>query len=130
MTNRVPLFVHLPLTLEEGARRALSDSLREHALQINWATGYDTTAVASSTAVAHDFVAVDATASAVTVSLIPAVNWRDREIRIKKTSSNTNVVIVSANGAELIDDVTAATLATAQFSTMRLISDGAQWWKV
>ena len=111
MTNRVPLFVHLPLTLEEGARRALSDSLREHALQINWATGYDTTAVASSTAVAHDFVAVDATASAVTVSLIPAV-------------------IVSANGAELIDDVTAATLATAQFSTMRLISDGAQWWKV
>jgi len=130
VSERVSTLPFLPVDMDDHLRQSLTEIFQAHARQINWATGHDMTLVSTTSAVGHDFVKVDATASAVTVSLMPAAQWVDREIRIKKVSNNTNLVIVDPHGSEQIDGTACATLATAQYSTMRLISDGDQWWKV
>lgn len=126
---RVNPFVILPLDMDPQLRQALSDVIRAHAQQLNWATDHDVTSVATSTTVAHDLVIADSTASVVTCTLPKAKDWQDRVLRVKKVNSNANIVIVHAQSGETIDKVGSATISV-QYSTLSLISDGAEWWKV
>ncbi len=73
-----------------------------------------------------EFVKVDATAAAVTVSLPAALLMKGRELLIKKIDSSTNTVIIDPNGSETIDgDLTRSIGFTNDL--MRLTSDGTGW---
>lgn len=73
------------------------------------------------------FVAVDATAGDVTVTLPAASGSQGRTLVIKKTDSTTNLVIIDGNGSETIDDATTQSIA-AQYVSVMLICDGSEWW--
>lgn len=72
-------------------------------------------------------LAVDATAGAVTITLLAAATAGDGfELTIKKTDSSANAVTIDGNGAETIDG--AATLVLpAQNDSVTIRSDGSNW---
>ena len=127
MTDRVSPFINLPLSLDDGARRALTDILRSHAQQINYATGHDVITISSDSTVAHDIVGVNAAAGDVTCTLVPVADWKDRTIRIKKIDSTANLVkIVSQSGEKM--DGTATVAIAQQWTCLQFVSTGKAWW--
>lgn len=82
---------------------------------------------ASGMATAGDMVLLcDATAGPVTVSLPEAAAVKGLWWVVKKTDASANAVTVDPLGSETVDGaLTAAT--TTQYTTIRLVSDGANW---
>jgi hypothetical protein len=73
-------------------------------------------------------VLADASGTALTVTLPPAIDSTDRRVYVKKIDGSANTVIVDGNGSETVDGVTASTI-TAQYGHRMLICDGEQWWR-
>lgn len=72
-------------------------------------------------------VTVDATAGAVTVTLLPAATAGDGfEVTVKKIDSSVNAVTIDGNGAETIDGATTLVLGS-QYHSATLRCDGAAW---
>lgn len=127
--QRVPYRPYLPVDMSPHLRQALDRAFELHATQINWATAHTVQTMYSSGVAGTDLVLADASVGTVTVALVPAIKWRDRIIRVKKIDPSVRTVIVQPASGETIDGTACATIS-AQYSTMRLFSDGTQWWKV
>lgn len=72
-------------------------------------------------------VLVDASGGAVTITLPAADLHSGRIYDVKKIDSSANAVTVDGNGSETIDDATTQTLSS-QYASLRIISDGTEWW--
>lgn len=129
MTDRVKYVPVLPIKTEGELRRALTEAFREHAKQINWATGHDVQTISASQGVAHDLTLVDAASGAVTCTLIPAQRWFDRVLRVKKIDSSSNMVKVVPTAGETVDGAGTKTIST-QYTCLSLMSDGLSWYIV
>lgn len=75
---------------------------------------------------ADNFANINASASALTVTLPSAVSLTGKPFFIKKTDPTYNLVTVKTNPGETLDGVTATTLAT-QYEQLNFLSDGANW---
>jgi hypothetical protein len=73
-------------------------------------------------------VNVDATASAVTVTLYAASGNSGKIITVKKTDASANAVTLDGNASETLDGATTATL-TAQYDSATYVCDGTNWQK-
>ena len=126
--ERIPAGVVLPNRMDPLLRAELTTLFNKLIKQVNW-TAYDAITVTTGQGIAHDVVLADASASAVTLVLIPAAQFFDREMRIKKIDTSANKVLLATSGAEKIDGTATVTIA-AQYDVMRLISDGMNWYKM
>jgi hypothetical protein len=70
---------------------------------------------------------VDASSAAVTITLPTASANNGRVLHIKKIDSSGNTVTTDGEGAETIDNV-ATKIIVAQYSDMRIVCDGNEWW--
>jgi energy-converting hydrogenase Eha subunit F len=129
-SNRVLPKITLPETEDEQMRYALTQVLEEHAKQINLGASINTGSVtlAATFVLVQDFTLVDATAGTVTAFLMPAAEWRDRVVRIKKVST-TNTITVHAQAGETIDE-TACITVSGVFSVLTVLSNGNAWYTV
>jgi hypothetical protein len=125
---RIPDRYVLPQEMPEHTREQLTEIFSQIAAQINL-TAYDVTHISSTQAVASELILVDAAAAKVRVDLPLAKDWQDRHIQIKKKDASVNLVVVVGNGSELLDGGNTATISV-QYSSIQMISDGSQWWKV
>lgn len=87
------------------------------------ATAKTTTYVVTAT---DDFIPVDATSGAFTVTLPTAVGIEGRSYTFKKTDSTFSQVTIEGDGTETIDGAANTTVAT-QYETVEVVSDGANW---
>lgn len=126
MSQRVPLQPPLPADMDAALRQALSDAFRTHALQLNWATAYDTINVSSAETAFADLVLADASSGGFTLTLPEAGFWNDRVLRIKKTDATGNTVTVAATGSETIDGAASVAIST-QYHCRQFMSDGQNW---
>lgn len=126
MSQRVPLQPPLPADMDAALRQALSDAFRTHALQLNWATAYDTINVSSAETAFADLVLADASGGGFTLTLPEAGFWNDRVLRIKKTDATGNTVTVAAAGSETIDGAASVAIST-QYHCRQFMSDGQNW---
>ena len=80
-------------------------------------------------AVAADdwFIAVDASAGAVTINLPAAAGLEGRMLHVKKIDGTANNVIIDGSGTETLDDGLTATIKK-QYESVHLICDGTEWW--
>lgn len=81
------------------------------------------------TAVIGETVRCDPSGAGFTVNLPTAVGVAGRRIVIKNTTSSTNVITITPNGAQTIDTAAGTSINTA-FGVVRLESDGANWMVV
>ncbi len=72
------------------------------------------------------FIAVDASASAVTVTLPLAARAINKRMAFKKIDPGANQVIIDGNGSETIDGATTRTISV-QYTTIEIVSDGITW---
>lgn len=75
------------------------------------------------------YVLADASGTALTVTLPPAIDSTDRYIFVKKIDASANTVIIDGNASEQIDGASSITL-TAQYSGRSLVCDGANWFLI
>lgn len=129
MSQRVPLQPPLPANMDVALRQALSDALRTHAIQLNWATGHEIINASSTDAAFADLVLADASSGGFTLTLPEAGVWRDRVLRIKKTDATGNTVTVAAAGSETIDGAASIAIST-QYHCRQFMSDGKDWYIV
>ncbi len=81
-------------------------------------------------ALSSDYVILgDATAGAFDVDLPTAASSTGRIYVIKKIDASGNAVTVDPNGAETIDGAASKALSS-QFDSVRIISDGTEWWEI
>ena len=78
--------------------------------------------------VGDSMVVVDASASAVTVTLPLAKSANQKRMSFKKIDPGVNQVIITGNGSETIDGANTSTLSV-QYSTLEIVSDGRTWYK-
>jgi hypothetical protein len=116
----------LPADMDAALRQALSDAFRTHALQLNWATAYDTINVSSAETAFADLVLADASGGGFTLTLPEAGFWNDRVLRIKKTDATGNTVTVATAGSETIDGAASVAIST-QYHCRQFMSDGQNW---
>jgi hypothetical protein len=104
--------------------RALNRKLSD--LELSFIVAAPRTVTAATTALAADtFIMGDATAGAFTITLPSAVG-QTGEMVIKKIDASANAVTVDGAGAETIDGAATKVLA-AQYDSVRIASDGANW---
>lgn len=72
------------------------------------------------------FYTVDASSGAVTVMLPPVDQANFALIWIKKIDSSSNFVTIQGDSGQTVEDGTV--VLTKQYTSVTLISDGAQWW--
>lgn len=85
------------------------------------------TETASYTAQAHDFtIRCDATAGALTVTLLPAALLSGKVYVIRKVDASVNAVTIDADGSEEIDGVTTKS-TTTRWAGWMIQSDGTSW---
>lgn len=125
MKTRINPIPDLPMSMDPQLRRALMDIFQKQNTQINH-TAHDSTSIATSQTVAADLVLVDATAGTVLCTLIPAIDWQDKFLRVKKMNSNTNTVLIKGNGGETIDEGSTKTISV-QYRSYCFYSDGSNW---
>jgi hypothetical protein len=70
---------------------------------------------------------VDASSGSVTITLPTAADNTGRVLHIKKIDVSGNTVTTDGEGSETIDDATTKVI-TAQYSDMRIVCDGTEWW--
>lgn len=126
--SRVNPAIELPADMEPQLRRALTEVLQKHVSQINH-FALDSTAISSTQVIAADLVLVDATAATVVCTLVPAIDWVDKLITVKKMSANTNTVLITGQAGETIDEQATVTISV-QYRTLSVQSDGANWFIV
>lgn len=79
---------------------------------------------------ANDFVLCNASSAAFTVTLPAAGDFSNKVMNIKKTNTNANDVTIETAASEDIDGNTNLTLTGAGKPSVKLLSDGANWWIV
>jgi hypothetical protein len=62
-----------------------------------------------------------------TLTLPTAVNNAGKRLIFKKTTSSATAITVDANASETIDGATTHTAMDAQYDTITIMSDGANW---
>lgn len=87
------------------------------------------TKVGPYTAVAGDMVLVDTSGGGVTITLPAAGSNLKKSIRVKKISSDLNVVTVTRSGADLVDGLTSQTFA-GQYTDLEITSDSVSNWEI
>jgi len=88
------------------------------------------TKTANYTATAGDHTILgDATSGAITITLPSAAGIAGRVYVVKKIDNSTNAVTVAASGSETIDGATSVSLST-QWGSVRVQSDGSNWFKI
>ena len=129
MAERIRDQLFIPDGVPEDARwRAITDAWRPLAGQVNLLS-QDTVAVNADAVLSENLVLANASAGALALTLIPALDYRDQIMAVKKIDATANLVLIGTTGGELIDGGTTATISV-QYQTIRLQSDGSQWWKV
>ncbi len=84
---------------------------------------------ASYTLTASDSVVlVDATTAAVTITLPVASTVSGQIYHVKRTDSTTNTVQISRSGSNTIDGQNNSIVLALQYTTISLVSDGANWF--
>jgi len=78
--------------------------------------------------VGDGIIVVDASASAVTVTLPTAKSANQKRIAFKKIDPGANQVIIAANGSETIDGNATRTISV-QYDTLEIVSDGRTWYR-
>ena len=91
-------------------------------LGISTKTGTSYTAVIS-----DDYLIIDATAGAYTVTLYSAAISKGKELVIKKKDSSVNAVTINTVSSQNIDGGTSYVINT-QYNSVTLVSDGTQFW--
>lgn len=71
----------------------------------------------------------DATEGTIGVSLPTAVNNNGKLFEIIKTDSSVNALTISADGSETINGLASVGLA-AQYDTLKIVSNGTEWFKL
>jgi hypothetical protein len=72
-------------------------------------------------------ITVDASGGAVVIALPAAATAVNRRIDFKKIDASANTVTLDPDAAETIDDAATLVLA-AQYESVSLYSNGAEWW--
>ena len=83
--------------------------------------------VAAHNAAPWEVVLADTSAGGFTVTLPLAASCPGKPITVKKVSGDGNVLVVDAQGAELVDGSPGLNI-TGQYVSPTLVSDGANWW--
>jgi len=86
-------------------------------------------AVANTNAAPWDIILADTSGGGFTVTLPLAASATGKPITVKKVSGDGNVLVVDAQGAELIDGDPNLSI-TGQYVSPTLVSDGSNWWIV
>ncbi len=81
------------------------------------------------TAVVGDMVLVDTSGGGVTITLPTALLSLKNSIRVKKISSDANVVTVTRSGADLVDGLTSQTFG-GQYTDLEITSDSVSNWEI
>lgn len=89
----------------------------------------NTSAITSSTTASNDVSIVDSSGGTVTMTLPAASSNSGRIMRVKKTDSSANTVVVDGNGSETIDGAANVTLYH-QYETVTCICDGSNWFLI
>ncbi|NBR01196.1 MAG: hypothetical protein EBT97_12275 [Actinobacteria bacterium] len=84
-------------------------------------------AVANTNAAPWDIILADTSGGGFTVTLPLAASATGKPITVKKVSPDGNVLLVDAQGAELIDGDPNLSI-TGQYVSPTLVSDGSNWW--
>lgn len=74
----------------------------------------------------HSVVLADASGGGITITLPTAVGIAGRIYTVKRTSSGANTVTVDTTSSQTIDGATTVVL-NAQYTSLDLVSDGANW---
>ena len=90
------------------------------------ATALATKTTAYSLTATDSVILADATGGAFTVTLPTAVGCQGRQYTVKRTNSGSNNVTVGATSSQTIDGAATKALG-AQWSTIAVVSDGANW---
>ena len=125
---RVPLQPAFPDDMDPRLRAALTDAFVRVTQQVNRLSQRSITVTTDHVA-SEDIVLADATAGTVTVTLVPASDWTDKTVRVKKLNSNANPINIIVSGGGTIDESATASIAT-QYDVLQLMSDGAAWYIV
>lgn len=64
----------------------------------------------------------DSTSGSITINLLPALEWEQKRLTVKKIAAS-NTVTIDANSSQTIDGTTTKALTT-QYSSYELISEG------
>jgi hypothetical protein len=125
---QLSLWPVLPTSMAPEKRRAITDAFNRIIRQVNGNTRKLETITTSGPHLA-DVVLVDASASAVTVTLLTASAAAARIMRVKKVDVGVNSVKVVAQSGETIDGTATRSLAT-QYAAITVASDGKAWYEV
>lgn len=127
MGDRLSLFLPLPVDMDRHVREALNTILIEHAKQINLGAAIEFETITSSDTVATEAVLADASAGTVVCTLVPALDWRDRAMHIKKIDPSANTVLLVPQAGETVDGAATLTIS-GQWSVKSILSDGSNWY--
>lgn len=133
MPDKVVEQLFLPMSWEEARPEFLRKQF-ELARAVNpMADGYlfNVVAITSNYTinVSDSVIIANATAGAITVTLLEAAQCKNKRLTIKKIDPSANNVIIDGAGSETIDDAAAKTIG-AQYLSYDLASDGVEWWIV
>ena len=121
----LPLVPFLPTTIAAHERKALTDAFRALSQFVN-SRSFAVRTTTSDVVASEDVMLVDASAAAVTVTLLPAANWDDKSIAIKKLDGGSNAVKIVAQSGETIDGTQTKSIVS-QYAVLRLASNGFRW---
>lgn len=125
----------LPASCADGELRFdTSSNAHKACLSDTWSTlgggaisrDYSSLSGSTTLTTTPDIVGVDDSSGDVTLTLPTAVGNTGHVYEIKKTVSSSNLVILDANGSEVIDGATTVTMYSENES-YRIASDGAGW---
>lgn len=110
----------------------LNNSLSSNAIKITNNSGslanlITNTATSYSPSITIDAILCNAASGAQTINLPTAVGYTGKIIDIKKTDSTTNSITIDANASETIDGALTKTIIS-QYQSIRIISDGSNWF--
>ena len=63
------------------------------------------------------------------VSLVPAFNFQDKVMAVKKIDAGSGPIVITPDGSETIDGTVSYTVS-GQFTTVQIVSDGDGWWVI
>jgi len=84
------------------------------------------TKIANYTAIANDYVLVNATSLAITITLPTAIGIAGRRENVTKTDTTSNKVTINTSLSQTING-SLTIVITGQYDNVTLISDGANW---
>lgn len=115
--------------MDQHLRQRLTHLFQETSKRVNYATSMETTRVSTHATIAHDLVLCSAGTDTMIMTLLPAADFEDRTMRIKKIDSGAGPVLIVPQASELIDGVATYTIGV-QYICLQVVSDGIGWWIV